>query len=595
MFRAFKYLAAASALALAATAEARVDYAIDLTAPEHHTGKVSIDFPATAGASLDIRMPAWRTGRYNILNLANGVRGFSASDRAGRPLRWKKIDKSTWRIHRAPGTPVRVGYEIYGNELGLRTRHIDDSHAYLNPSAIFMYADSLRSDDTTVSLRVPSGWTSVSGMQSPAPHRFIAANWDVLTDSPIETGISRRFAFKEGGRDYEVVFWGDGNYDARQTVADLQKIVAQAPKIWSAYPFQRYVFIVHATDGAGGATEHLNSTVIQIPRYAFWPRERYLGFLSTASHEFIHTWNVKAYRPSGLVPYDYQRENYSDLLWIAEGSTSYFADQQLLRAGIATPKEYFGHLDDIIDGHQRRGGAAVQSVADASFDQWIGQSGDRARNSEVDIYDQGEIVSWILDIALLERTGGRVSYRDVHDALYKRFPSTRRGYSSADVLQILQELTGSSWNDWWARYVNAPLGAVDFNSLLNPVGLKLTYSNAADPKPFAGWSGEQGSGGMKLTSVERGGPAWNAGFTPDDIIVAFDGKRVTNDRFGAALAERRPGATVTVTYFRRDQIGQKTLKLGASSGDASVGPIDNPTAAQKALFQRWLLVTYPGA
>ncbi|HBF45198.1 MAG TPA: hypothetical protein DDW91_01290, partial [Shewanella frigidimarina] len=52
--------------------------------------------------------------------------------------------------------------------------------------------------------------------------------------------------------------------------------------------------------------------------------EDYLRFISTASHEFIHTWNVKAYRPQGLVPYDYQSENMTDLLWMAEGSTSYF-------------------------------------------------------------------------------------------------------------------------------------------------------------------------------------------------------------------------------------------------------------------------------
>jgi predicted metalloprotease with PDZ domain len=593
MFRRFSYLAAASTLALAAHAEARVDYAIDLTAPEHHTGKVSIDFPTTSGAYLDVKMPAWRTGRYNILNLANGVRGFTATDRAGRPLRWEKIDKSTWRIHRAAGTPVRVGYEIYGNELGLRTRHIDDSHAYLNPSAVFMYADALRADDATVSLRVPSGWSSVSGMRPLGPHRFAAANWDVLTDSPIETGINKRFRFQQAGRDYEAVFWGEGNYDAQKTVADIGKIVAQAPSIWSSYPFQRYVFIVHATDGAGGATEHLNSTVIQIPRYNFQPRERYLAFLTTAAHEFIHTWNVKAYRPSGLVPYDYQRENYSDLLWIAEGSTSYFADQLMLRSGIADTKHYFGHLGELISGHQRRGGAAVQSVAQASFDQWISQGGDRGRNAEVDIYDQGEIASWMLDVALLERTGGRVSYRDVHESLYKRFPSTQRGYSSADVLQILQELTGSSWSGWWARNVNSPLGAVDFNALLNPVGLKLSYANSANPKPFAGWSGEQAPGGMRLTAVERGSPAWNAGFTVDDIIVAFDGKRASGDRFAAALAERRPGDTVTVTYFRRDQIGQKTLRLASSSGNASVAPVENASAAQKALFQRWLLVPYP--
>ena len=138
-------------------------------------------------------------------------------------------------------------------------------------------------------------------MNSTGPQRFAAANWDILVDFPIETGIDRSYRFTEGGRDYEVVFWGDGNFDP-QAVADIRKIVPQATSIWSGYPFQRYVFMIHATDGVGGATEHRNSTVIQIPRWSFQPRDKYLGFLSTTAHEFIHTWNVKYYRERGDGP-----------------------------------------------------------------------------------------------------------------------------------------------------------------------------------------------------------------------------------------------------------------------------------------------------
>ena len=590
----FKSLLAAIALALASQADARVDYAVAFTAPEHHLTQVSIAFPQSNGPFLDVKMPVWRTGRYTLLPLANGVRQFTAADGSGRPLRWEKVDRSTWRIHLPSPSPVRIGYELYGNELGLRSRHIDDSHAFLDASATFMYADRYRSDDITVALQVPQGWTSVSGMQSVGPHRFVAPNWDILVDSPIETGRNKLFRFQEGGRDYEVVFWGEGNYDASQTVADLKKIVAQARTIWSGYPFQRYVFMIHATDGVGGATEHRNSTVIQIPRYNFQPRARYLGFLSTASHEFVHTWNVKAYRPKGLVPYNYDQENYSDLLWVAEGSTSYFEDHLLLRAGIMTPTEFFATLAGAIDRNRSTPGTNVQSVAEASFDQWISTSGDRARNASVDIYSEGSLVSWMLDIALLEQTGGKVSYRDVHDALYRRYKADERGFTSADMLAILAELTGRSWAQWWARHVNSPIGAVDFSRLLNPVGLRVTYEHET-PVAWAGWSGEKADTGVRLTSVERGSPAWNAGFTPGDIIVAVNGVKVDKDRLDAVFAGMLPNQTVTVSHFRRDQLGQKSLTLGGSRGAPKVVAVPRPTRAQRTLFQRWLLVPHPSA
>jgi predicted metalloprotease with PDZ domain len=588
---------AAIALAFTSAADATVHYAIDLTSPEHHSGKVRIIFPAGTSNTLDVKMPAWRTGRYQILNLANGVSEFAASDGNGRALPWQKVDKSTWRIRRAGTGPVTVEYDLYANELGLRSRHIDDSHAYLDASAVFMYADASRAEDVTVSLNVPAGWRSFSGLQSDGANRFKGANWDILVDSPIETGVNRSFQFNEGGRDYEAVFWGEGNYDTAQTVADLKKIVAQAPSIWSSYPFQRYVFMIHATDGVGGATEHRNSTVIQIPRNSFQPREKYLRFLSTAAHEFIHTWNVKAYRAGAMVPYRYQEENYTDLLWLEEGSTDYFADQFLVRAGIMKPDEYFATLAEAVDHHQRTPGASLQSVASTSFDEWIAPGGDRATNAWADIYAEGSLVSWMLDLKLLQESGGKLSYRNVHEALYRRYPSEQgKGFNAADVKAILAELTGHSWDDWWARNVDAP-APVHFDRLLGAVGLRISYEDSdkmLPSKAWAGWKADQSEGGMKLTAVERGSPAWNAGFAPDDIVTAFDGRRVTKDRFEDALTERKTGDVVTVSYFRRDQLMQKKLTLGSiPKNKPKVVKVARPTAAQKALYQRWLLAPYP--
>ena len=59
------------------------------------------------------------------------------------------------------------------------------------------------------------------------------------------------------------------------------------------------------------------------------PRSRlvaYLSWLGLVSHEFYHTWNVKRLRLKVTGPFDYENENYSRSLWIAEGITSYYDD-----------------------------------------------------------------------------------------------------------------------------------------------------------------------------------------------------------------------------------------------------------------------------
>lgn len=596
----FKQTLIASTLVAAFPAlAADVDYFIDLTQPTHHTGDVTIHFPATDADYLDIKMPAWRTGYYRILNLANGVREFSATTDEGDALQWHKIDKSTWRIElpeAARDDEIVVEYQLYADMLGRRARHIDDSHAYLDASAVFMYADQYRQQPVSVQLNVNEDWRSVSGMDKTDEHRFVADNWDILVDSPIETGINDLYEFDVDGRDYELVIWGEGNLDHQQAVDDLKKLVTTGPHIWDGYPFDRYVFMVHLTSGAGGATEHRNSTIIQRPRFSYGSREDYLSFMSTAAHEFIHTWNVKAYRPDGLVPYDYQEENYTDLFWLAEGSTSYFQDHLLLAADIMTYEEYFERLAEDVERHYRKPGNEVMSVAEASFEAWSDQYGDRAQNFSVNIYSEGAMVSWMLDMALLKATDGEVSYRDVHNALYQRFDADQVGFTSADVLAILKDLTGESWQDWWQQHVEGPVGDIPFAAMLDTVGLKLNFDSADEQTPWVGWRGDAVATGIELTRVERNGPAWDAGFTPGDVIVAYDGFRAAGGRFEEALKEYQVGDEITVTFFRRDQLHTETLVVGEQQHDgASITPVKQPTVKQKARFLQWLGLPHPNA
>lgn len=591
-----KSVLALSILLTSSAAWADTEYNIDLTQPEHQRGDVSITFPETNEQFLDIKMPAWRTGYYRILNLANGVRDFKAETK-GQSLSWEKIDKSTWRIHLPKNSgDVTVNYEIYADQLGRRSRHIDDSHAYLDASAVFMYADKFRNDPVTVSLQVPQEWRSYSGMERESEHVFTADSWDVLLDSPIETGINKHITFEQDSREYEVVFWGEGNYDAEQTAADLKKLVATGSSIWESYPYERYVFMVHATSGAGGATEHKNSTIIQRPRYSFAERDDYLSFMSTASHEFVHTWNVKAYRPGGLVPYDYQKENYTDLFWIAEGSTSYFQNHLLLRAGIMESEEFFERLAESIDGHKMKPGRHVMSVAEASFEAWIDQYGDRGHNDSVSIYSQGAMVSWVLDNALLNATDGDVSYRDVHNELYKRFDADKQGFEASDVLTVLKELTGHSWQEWWQNNVDSPANDIPFEKMLTDVGLELVYEDKDEAENWAGWSASKVDSGMELTRVSRGSPAWQAGFRPDDVIIAYNGHTVMHDRFDDAIQEYEAGDEINVTFFRRNKLHEKTLKLEqAPATDATIEPVEAPTPKQKARFLQWLQIPHPNA
>ena len=566
---------------------------ISIENPQHHYAKVALNYKKVNIEQITLKLPTWRTGRYEILNLANGIREFTVYDGKGNELPWQKIDKDSWQIDNTLNKNIKITYQVYANQLGQRTRHIDDSHAFIDASTVVMYSDITRDFQHVIDLSVPPTWRSVSGLTSGShEHQFIAKNYDVLVDSPIETGVNEFHQFVVDGRDYELVIWGKGNYDSEKMLADLKVLVQQSKAIWQGYPFKRYVFMVHATSGARGATEHLNSTIIQRSRFKFSTRKDYLGFIATAAHEFVHTWNVKQYRPKGLVPYDYQHENYSTLLWLSEGSTSYLQDQLLMRGNLISTKEFFENLAKRITAHQHKPGRKAQSVAQSSFDKWLAEGGDYGNNHSVNIYSEGFLVSWLLDFSIIDKTALAKSYRDVHNILYQDY-SIPKTFDEKDLLTILQRVTDSNYSSWWQENVHGYVD-IDFAALLAKAGLQMSYGDKAKKKAWLGAKTKQTTNGLQITAVEKDSPAWQAGLTTDDIIVAVDSLRMADKNLTARLKNFTPNDRLSITFFRRDELLTRMVTLGEMpKSKLQIVPMKDASADQKAFFKHWTGVEFP--
>ncbi len=80
--------------------------------------------------------------------------------------------------------------------------------------------------------------------------------------------------------------------------------------------------------------------------------------------------------------------------------------------------------------------------------------------------------------------------------------------------------------------------------------------------------------GALVIEVSKGSPADKAGMKAGDIIIAFDGREVTEMRFlPRMVAETKIGKTVPVTYWRKDDY--RTVKL-------TVGELEEPEDAVRA-------------
>ena len=323
-----------------------IEYTVSLPAPQTQTVEIRMVVRGVASPSIDLALPVWRTGRYSILNPAGTLNRVRAYQHSGAPLQISKLDKTTWRVLTEGQSEIEVRYSVYANSLGDRTRHVDDTHAFLSGGMVFLYVPDRRDDAVAVHVDAPEHWRLACSLETAdgAPRTLLAPSYDVLIDSPIEIGVHDVLRFDVRGIPHDIVLWGAPPFDVEKLKNDFTAIAREEAELFAGLPYDRYIFMIHIGPGLGGGTEHLNSTVIHAPPRAFEDAVAYRRLIATASHEMFHVWNVKRLRPAALARTDLARENYTDLLWFCEGTTSYYDELILARAGLTTREEYLSAL-----------------------------------------------------------------------------------------------------------------------------------------------------------------------------------------------------------------------------------------------------------
>ncbi len=242
------------------------------------------------------------------------------------------------------GAPtITVKYRLYCREMSVRTNWVETDFALLNGAPTFITLADLSPRPHEVVINPAPGWKrSITALPSMSggDHRYRAPDYDTLVDSPIVVGNPAVYDFDVDGKKHSLVDVGEGGvFDGARAARDLEAVVKEDRRLWGSLPYDRYVFFNMITE-SGGGLEHKNSTVLMTNRWATRTRRAYLAWLQLASHEYFHAWNIKRLRPAELGPFDYENENTTRSLWIAEGFTDYYADLQVARAGLQTREEY---------------------------------------------------------------------------------------------------------------------------------------------------------------------------------------------------------------------------------------------------------------
>ncbi len=582
------------AASMTSRSQVKIGFEVSFTEPQAHYAEVQMDLSGLDKDYIDLKMPVWTPGSYLVREFARNIEGFTASS-DGKALRFEKVRKNTWRIYNNKAGQVRVNYRVYAFEISVRTAFIDESHAFLSSSGIFLYPDGMLNLPSTVQIRPYNGWKSVSTGLEPVPGKaftYTAANFDILFDSPIEVGNQDIFEFTASGVKHEVAMYGGGNYDKERLKKDMARIVEQATAIYGENPNKHYTFIVHNFQQGGGGLEHLNSTVLGSTRDGYSDEKKYKEFLALVAHEYYHLWNVKRLRPMALGPFDYDNENYTTNLWVAEGFTSYYENKLLLRSGFSSTQQTVQNLADAISVVMNTPGSKVQSAAEASYDAWIKayRPNENSSNSTISYYNKGEIIGMLMDIEIAKATKGKRNLDEVMNAMYDAYyKKQQRGYTDAEFKAMVEKISGISFSPFWDKYVNGT-DEIEYEKYFGYAGVTAKDLYKGNQTPYLGAASKRVEGSVVITKVIRGTAAWDGGLNVNDEVLSVEGLPVEAaiDKM-YVITSRKPGDLITIMVRRDGLIKTIGLRLKANPNvkiEATIDPAASPE--QVAVRKGWL-------
>ncbi|WP_334012134.1 M61 family metallopeptidase [Burkholderia cepacia] len=561
-------------------------------------------------------LPVWIPGSYLVREFARNIVTLGAFNDAGRKVRIAKTDKHTWQAAPVNGA-LTLRYDVYAWDLSVRSAYLDESGGFFNATAVFLSVAGREDAPCEVDIGKPAGaafrtWRvgtalpEARGTKRYGFGAYRAANYDELSDHPVTIGEFALATFDAHGVPHDIVIAG------RVTQLDMERLRTDLKRVCEAQialfepkskkaPMDRYVFMTLAVSDGYGGLEHRASTALICNRTDLPVKGRpettegYRTYLGLCSHEYFHTWNVKRIKPAAFVPYDLTRENYTSLLWLFEGFTSYYDDLMLVRSGLMSQDEYFAALGRTVGGVLRGTGRLKQSVAESSFDAWIKyyRQDENATNAIVSYYTKGSLVALAFDLAIRAQTRNRKSLDDVMRLLWQRYGrdfyrGKQAGVEENEVETLIEEATGVALG---RLFTDAVHGTRDLPlaELLAPFGVTLTpdVANGAAAKPTIG-ARLRGGADCTFAAVYEGGAAHRAGLSAGDTLIAVDGLRVTGTNLDALLARYRPGDKVEVHAFRRDELRIAKLKLdGPEVTRYRLTAAAKPAAVSKAR-EAWL-------
>ncbi|MCB2380070.1 peptidase [Hymenobacter sp. BT635] len=579
-----------------AQAQKALTYTVDIDPKTEDLFQVQLQVPKLGKAQNIFQFAATAPGTYQVMDIGRFVRKFEAFDDKNKPLEVKQVSVNQWQLQQPEKTRA-IRYTIAETWDTPVTEHrvyrmcgtsLEADHALLNGQGIFGYLQGWQGKPLRIKLNYPADWKVGTPLTADAQGYYAAKSYDHAVDSPFLLGRLTEAKTKLG--DSEVALYCYSKTDqvkAEPLLGYMQQMLTAAQAFLVQLPVKRYTFLYHFDDQSNGAWEHSYSSEYVLREAPLTP-ESASQITSIAAHEFFHVVTPLNIHSEIIEQFNFVQPTGSEHLWLYEGTTEWAAGMMKLRGGLVPLEEYLREMSGKV-AYDRTQTDTTYSLSKLGLNSFS----DEGQRQYGNIYQRGALTAALLDLRLLELSGGKRGLREVMNELTRRY-GPDKPFNEKTFFADFTKLTYPEIGDFFARYVQQaePLPLQDYYAKVgirySPVlhtGRPITVLGATDPSfRFTGNS-------VSLEAVPAALQA--CGAAPGDQLVAVGTTAVTPANLKQVLTElkaRKPGEEYELTLRREGS--EKKVRCRLSEQEAVLryhfAVLPDATPAQLALRQAWL-------
>ena len=577
---------------------------VDLRDAPRHIFHSKLTFAVKQGP-LTLLYPEWIPGEHGPTGPISQMAGLKFTA-GGKTLAWRRDDVNMFAFHLevpAGATELTASLDYLSPGEGGQfsaSPAATAKLAVLEWCLVMLYPQGARSDSITysASLQIPAGWEYATALSSAREGsgaiEFQPVSLTTLIDSPVLTGefLHKVPLGQVDGVAHTLDLASDVPGAIELTPDELQhfkNLVTETNALFGAHHYRHYDFLLTLSDHVSGfGLEHHESSDDRTDERSLSDPDLYNTFADLLPHEFVHSWNGKYRRPSGLATPDFDQPMKGELLWVYEGLTEYLGMVLAARSGLRDTDmqhEYLAWVAGYLDHWPGRTWAPLQDTA--VFAQYLYNVPGRQWSSwrrSTDFYDES-ILIWLEADTIIRRESKGDHTLDDFCRIFHGAPSGApavKPYTFEDVVATLNQVVPFDWRGFLrtrldATGEHAPLGGIQnagwrlsYTDKLN--GFQRSVEAAADLTDLRFSLGlilkhkkDDKKDGL-VVDVIPGSPAGAAGISPDMKLVAVNGRNWSPDLLREAISAAK-GSSQPVELLVENAGVFETFKVNYHEGE----------------------------